>query len=157
MDASTIVGGRRGATSVGPVVALTPTIHEKMVAHAIAGLPDEACGVFAADPATGTVVRFFPLTNAAGSSQIYRIDGAEYLAAETTADDAGLNVVGVMHSHTHTTNYPSPTDIADAANFDPFGAWSFIIVSLRHAEPSLRSYRIVDGEVTEEAVEFRSE
>ena len=24
-----------------------------------------------------------------------------------------------MHSHTHTTNYPSPTDIADAARFDP--------------------------------------
>lgn len=136
---------------------MTRSVHDEMVAHAIDGLPDEACGVFASDLAGGTIVRFFPLTNAAKSSQIYRIDGAEYLATEKVADDAGLLVSGVMHSHTHTTNFPSPTDIADAANFDPFGSWHFVIVSLKHAEPSMRSYRIADGEVTEEPIEFRPE
>ena len=136
---------------------MTRAIHDEMVAHAIGGLPDEACGVFASDARTGTVVRFSPLTNVARSAQIYRIDGAEYLAAEKAADESGLLVSGVMHSHTHTTNYPSPTDIADAANFDPFGAWHFVIVSLRHPEASIRSFRIVDGIVNEEPIQFRSE
>jgi proteasome lid subunit RPN8/RPN11 len=136
---------------------MTRAVHDEMVAHAIGGLPDEACGVFASDTRTGTVVRFFPLTNAANSAQIYQIDSAEYLTAEKTADETGLIVSGVMHSHTHTTNYPSPTDIADAANFDPFGSWHFVIVSLKHPVASTRSFRIVDGIVTEEPIQFRSE
>ena len=79
------------------------------------------------------------------------------MSVERAADAAGLTLMGVMHSHTHTTNYPSPTDIADAARFDPFGTWRFVIVSLRHADPSLRSFRILDGEVTEEPVTVTSD
>ena len=59
-------------------------------------------------------------------------------------------MLGVMHSHTHTSAYPSPTDVRDATAFDPFGAFHYVIVSLKHADPVLRSYRIVDGEITEE-------
>lgn len=128
-----------------------------MIGHAILGLPDEACGLFAGEFGSGMVSRFFPMRNAANSSQIYELDGQEMMAVERTADDAGLALMGVMHSHTHTTNYPSPTDVADAARFDPFGSWSFIIVSLKHAEPSLRSYRILDGEITEELVRIVSD
>lgn len=123
-----------------------------MVGHAILGLPDEACGLFAGAFGADRVERFFPMTNTAASSQIYTLDGQEMMDVEREADEAGLAVIGVMHSHTHTTNYPSPTDVADAARFDPFGAWRFVIVSLKHADPSLRSYRILDGEVTEETV-----
>lgn len=137
---------------LNPLVIVKPVV-DQMVAHAIAGVPDEACGMFAADMATGEVVQFFPLTNIAHSSQIYQIDGAEFMATEKVADEAGLLIVGVMHSHTHTTNYPSPTDIADAANFDPFGSWHFVIVSLKDADPSVRSYKILDGQVTEERIE----
>lgn len=127
-------------------------LHDQMVAHAIRGLPDEACGLFAGRPGGSRVERFFPMTNAARSSRIYELDGREMLDVEAQADQAGLELMGVMHSHTHTTNYPSPTDVADAARFDPFGAWRFVIVSLRHASPSVRSYRILDGSVTEEEV-----
>ena len=74
------------------------------------------------------------------------------MSVERAADDKGLAVVGVMHSHTHTTNYPSPTDVADAARFDPFGVWRFIIVSLKHSDPSLRCYKILGDTITEEPV-----
>lgn len=127
-------------------------MHTEMVGHAILGLPDEACGLFAGAFGGDRVERFFPMRNAAASSQIYELDGQEMMNVERTADEAGLAVIGVMHSHTHTTNYPSPTDVADAGRFDPFGAWRFIIVSLKHSDPSLRSYRILDGAITEEAV-----
>ncbi|MEZ5243905.1 MAG: M67 family metallopeptidase [Acidimicrobiales bacterium] len=134
------------------MLAIPASVHAEMIGHAILGLPDEACGLFAGAFGSGVVDRFFPMTNAAKSSQIYQLDGQEMMAVERTADDAGLSLMGVMHSHTHTTNYPSPTDVADAARFDPFGAWSFIIVSLKHPDPSLRSYRILDGEIAEESV-----
>lgn len=130
------------------------SVHAEMVGHAILGLPDEACGLFAGAFGTTLVTRFFPMANAAKSSQIYELDAQEMMAVERTADEAGLALLGVMHSHTHTSNYPSPTDVADAARFDPFGAWSFIIVSLKGTDPSLRSYRILDGEITEEPVQI---
>ena len=53
-----------------------------------------------------------------------------------------------MHSHTHTDAYPSPTDVAQAPDPD----WHYVIVSLKQESPVLRSYRIVDGEITEEQV-----
>ena len=61
----------------------------------------------------------------------------------------GFELLGVMHSHTHTDAYPSPTDIDQA----PDPTWHYVIVSLREAEPVLRSYRIAgDGKVEEPVV-----
>ncbi len=134
------------------MLQLTREVHEAMLAHAVDGLPNEACGLFAADPATGRIERFFPMQNTAASSQIYRLDGRELLAVEAEADAAGLLVSGVMHSHTHTSAYPSPTDVRDAEAFDPFGAWAFVIVSLKFPEPSLRAFRILGEQITEEPV-----
>jgi proteasome lid subunit RPN8/RPN11 len=134
------------------VLALTATVHTQMLAHAIAGLPNEACGLFAGPLGSLTVDRFHPLINVAASSQIYQLDGQQMLEVETATDADSRQVLGVMHSHTHTSAYPSPTDVADAATFDPFGAWHFVIVSLKHADPVLRSFRIADGEVAEETV-----
>jgi len=131
---------------------MSAALHAEMVGHAVLGLPDEACGLFAGKFGSDRVDRFYPMRNVAESSRIYELDGKEMMAVERGADESGLAIIGVMHSHTHTTNYPSPTDIADAARFDPFGAWRFVIVSLKHPDPSLRSYRILDGEVTEERV-----
>ena len=134
------------------MLELTRDLHDEMVGHAVRGLPDEACGLFAGAFGSDRVERFFPMRNAAESSRVYQLDPQEMLAVEKHADDAGLAVIGVMHSHTHTVNYPSPTDVQDAARFDPFGSWSFVIVSLQHPDPSLRAYRILDGEITEEIV-----
>ncbi|MBP16847.1 MAG: hypothetical protein CL437_06795, partial [Acidimicrobiaceae bacterium] len=70
------------------------------------------------------------------------------LDVERIVDEAGAVLVGVMHSHTHTPAYPSPTDVADAARFDPLGIWVFIIVSLEYPDPALRAFRILDGDIT---------
>lgn len=131
---------------------MSARLHDAMVAHALAGLENEACGLFAGRFGTARVERFYPMRNVAESPKIYRLDGLEMMSVERQADESGLAVMGVMHSHTRTTNYPSPTDIDDAARFDPFGQWHFVIVSLRHVEPSLRSYRIHDRRVSEEPV-----
>ena len=142
----------RSAATLRAMLELPTDLHAAMVAHALRGFPNEACGLFAARPGTTHVERFFPMTNAAASSQIYRLDGKEMLDVEREADEAGLQIIGVMHSHTHTSSYPSPTDVRDAEVFDPFGTWHFVIVSLKHDHPALRSFRILDGAVTEEPV-----
>ena len=131
------------------MLRLSGEVYSEVVAHALSGLPNEACGLLAAPGGGDLVSRFFPVRNAAASSQIYRLDDAEFLQVERTADDEGLALVAVMHSHTHTTAYPSPTDVRDAAAFDPFGALLYVIVSLKDPEPALRCYRLLDGEITE--------
>ena len=134
------------------MLRLSREVYSEVIAHALSGLPNEACGLMAAPAGQDQVTRFFPVRNAAGSSQIYRLDDAEYLQVERTADEEGLTLVAVMHSHTHTTAYPSPTDVRDASAFDPFGALLYVIVSLKDPEPSLRCYRILDGQIAEEPV-----
>ena len=125
-------------------------ILNEMIAHAYDGLPNEACGLLVGRPAEGRAVRFVPTRNTAESSRIYTIDGLEQMRAERDAEAEGLALIGVMHSHTHTTAYPSPTDVAQAEWLDP--AWHFVIVSLRDDAPSTRSYRIVDEAITEEPI-----
>ncbi|MEZ5320762.1 MAG: M67 family metallopeptidase [Microthrixaceae bacterium] len=128
----------------------------ELVAHALAGLPDEACGLLVGPPpedpsaVDATVTLFEPCVNEAASSRIYRIGGRDLLRVERAADDTGRRIVGVMHSHTHTEPYPSPTDVEAAV--DP--SWHYVIVSLRFDEPRLRSYRMVEGEIIEEPVEL---
>lgn len=133
-----------------PVLTITAAVHDAMVAHALRGLPHEACGLLSADRGTTAAHTFHPMRNAAASSELYQLDGLEMMGVERSVDDAGTEIVAVMHSHTHTTAYPSPTDVRDAAAFDPFGAWHYVIVSLKDAIPVLRSYRIIDGVIAEE-------
>ena len=137
------------------MIRLRQSVHDEMVAHAIAGVPNEACGLFVADATAAEIPEvhgFYPMTNVANSWKIYKLDPQEMLDVERQADQAGHLIVGVMHSHTLSEAYPSPTDVADATAFDPFGTWHFIIVSLKETEPRLRSFRIVDQEITEEEV-----
>ncbi len=110
------------------------------------GYPLEACGLLIG---LGTTVhRFVPCANVAGSARVYTIDPREHLRAERAADDAGLEVIGVVHSHTHSEPYPSPTDVAQA----PDPGWHYVIVSLKRGAPESRSYRIVDGRISEEPI-----
>ena len=149
--------GRWGrGTYAFAVLTLSRYTYDRMLAHAVAGLPQEACGLFAAASADGDVVAFYPMVNAAASESIYTFDGAEHLAVEKQAEEAGLTILGVMHSHTRTTAYPSPTDVAQATRFDPLGVWHYVIVSLKHPEPALRSYRIISERITEEEVRVGS-
>ena len=130
------------------MIELDATVWGEMVAHAYDGLPDEACGLFGAAPGGGRVERFYPCRNDAASSRVYTINPLDHLKAERDAEGRGLEIVGVMHSHTHTDAYPSPTDVAQA----PDPNWHYVIVSLRQEAPVLRSYAIRDGVIAEEPV-----
>ncbi len=133
------------------MLTMTRAVHDQMVAHCLAGLPDEACGLLGGDPVTADAVTCYPTRNLAASAKLYTVDPKEHLRADRDAEAAGNAIIGVFHSHTHTDAYPSPTDVAQAA--DP--EWHFVLVSLRDQLPVVRSYRIVDGRITEEPVRLR--
>ena len=130
------------------MIRITPDVHARMVALAYDQYPLEACGLMGGDPATGDVTLFYPCTNVAASAKVYSIDGRKHLRAERDAEDQGLEIIGVMHSHTHTEAYPSPTDINQA----PDPTWHYLIVSLKRDAPVVRSYYLVEGTVEEEPV-----
>jgi proteasome lid subunit RPN8/RPN11 len=87
------------------------------------------------------------MTNADASPATYRLDGKEQLRVFDDLDERGWDLWAIYHSHTHSEAYPSETDRRLA--FYPEAR--YILVSLLDREtPVIRSFWIVDGEVTEE-------
>ncbi len=126
-------------------------ILDTMIASALDGYPLEACGVLAGHlerPDLATVSACYPLANAAASARVYEVEPRGLLQADRAAEAAGGQLIGVYHSHTHTEGKPSPTDVAQAPDPD----WHYLLVSLRDVHPSVRSWRIRDGKITEEPV-----
>ena len=119
-----------------------------MLATSIRALPNEGCGILLGTP-DGHVVDVIASPNVADSAKVYEIDSRVLLRAYRRADDEGLGVIGVFHSHTHSEAYPSPTDVAQA----PDPQWHYVLVSLEHVPSVVRSFAIVDGSVSEEAIE----
>jgi proteasome lid subunit RPN8/RPN11 len=131
------------------VLTITRELRDHIVAHARQDHPDEACGVLAGPAGTDRPTRFIPMTNAARSPTFYEFDSTEQFRVWQEMDDQDEEPVVIYHSHTATEAYPSRTDIGLAA--EP-GA-HYVLVSTRdEKETEFRSYRIVDGEVTEEPV-----
>lgn len=96
-----------------------------------------------------TVVRVvIPTANAAHSAQVYEVPPRDLLRADREAERRGLELVGVFHSHTHTSAYPSATDRDQA----PDPGWHYVVVSLLGGPPTVRSYRILGGKIAEEPV-----
>jgi proteasome lid subunit RPN8/RPN11 len=110
-------------------------VADEMVAHSLAGRPNEACGLLGGRD--GDVDKLFPLTNAAASPVRYALDPKEQLAVYRDLDAAGLELAGVFHSHTRTEAYPSPTDVRLASEDVPY-----VIVSLADEPAVIRAFRI---------------
>ncbi|HUV58476.1 MAG TPA: M67 family metallopeptidase [Acidimicrobiales bacterium] len=130
------------------MLTLSPAHIEALVATSIRALPNEGCGLLLGlrDQNGGVVTEVVPSHNVADSAKVYEIDSKVLLRTYRRADDEGLEVLGVFHSHTHSEAYPSPTDIAQA----PDPVWHYVLVSLRDQIAVVRSFRIVNGSVTEE-------
>jgi [CysO sulfur-carrier protein]-S-L-cysteine hydrolase len=122
---------------------------DEIVAHARRDHPDEACGVVAGPVGSGRPQRFVPMLNAARSPTFYEFDSLDLLKLYRDMDERDEEPVIVYHSHTGTQAYPSRTDVAYAS--EP-GA-HYVLVSTQEPDTvEFRSYRIVDGIVTEEEV-----
>ncbi|MEO6988843.1 MAG: M67 family metallopeptidase [Aquihabitans sp.] len=135
------------------MLRITLTAHQQMIDHAIAGLPNEACGLLGGRWGSDVVEVFVPTRNADASAKTYSIGVDGFQAADKALGPLGLDIIGVMHSHTHTDPYPSPTDVAQADN-PLLDGWHYVIVSLRDTVPMLRSWILDDATIVETPVEI---
>ncbi|MCX5378155.1 M67 family metallopeptidase [Streptomyces sp. NBC_00091] len=135
------------------MLTLTQALYDQIVEHARKDHPDEACGVVAGPAGTGRPERFIPMLNAARSPTFYEFDSKDLLKLYREMDDRDEEPVIVYHSHTATEAYPSRTDITYAN--EP-GAHYVLVSTADHdglGEFQFRSYRIVEGVITEEEVQ----
>jgi proteasome lid subunit RPN8/RPN11 len=133
------------------MLTISQELVDKMIAHARADHPDEACGVIAGPEGSDTPVRFVPMENAERSPTFYRFDSMEQFRVWREMDDRDEEPVVIYHSHTATEAYPSRTDISYASEPNAH----YVLVSTREElgeKAEVRSYRIVEGVVTEEEV-----
>ena len=124
---------------------------DSIVSHARADHPDEACGVIAGPAGSDIPERFIPMVNAVRCPTLYEFDSQDLLHMYREMDERDEMPVVIYHSHPATQAYHSITDITQAAEPDAH----YVLVSLRESGPNegpyeFRSFRIVDGVVTEE-------
>jgi proteasome lid subunit RPN8/RPN11 len=140
------------------MIELPRSMFDEMVAHVLAGLPNEACGVLAGRD--GHPTRVYPMRNGEQSPVVYRFDEREQLAVFNDIEGRGWDLLAFFHSHTHTEAYPSPTDRTLAHWRDPvsgdetaaYPGVRYLILSLAEQEPVLRAFTFQEGEPVEEEV-----
>ena len=146
----------QGPSHPGPAsVAVPAEIVQQLVDHARGEDPNEACGVIVGDRYAadgGRALRFETARNKAASPYLYEIDPDDLLRLTIATDDADEVFWGIVHSHTRSPARPSPTDIRQALYPDAL----YVLVSLADDEadptsgtPSVRAWRILDGQVHE--------
>ncbi|MGB2757798.1 MAG: M67 family metallopeptidase [Acidimicrobiia bacterium] len=139
------------------VLRLTRAQHETVIDHCVAGLPHEACGLLVGPWSdgmpVGPVSSVVPCDNADQSAMTFSIAPKDMLRVMRDAEDAGNDIAGTWHSHTHTDAYPSPTDVRQAVDAN----WTYVIVSLAFGDPVLRGFHIRDGNIAEIQVVIATE
>lgn len=135
------------------MLTIERALHDAIIEHARRDHPDEACGVIAGPAGSDRPTRHVPMLNAAMSPTFYEFDSGDLLALYREMDANDEDPVVIYHSHTATEAYPSRTDINLAQ--EPYA--HYVLVSTRdgaheNGPVEFRSYRIVDGQVTEEEV-----
>jgi proteasome lid subunit RPN8/RPN11 len=130
-------------------LALPQAFVDEMIAHAREDVPNECCGIISGKD--GVAAQLYRMKNALASPFRYEMDGKEVLALLRELDPRGEEFLVIYHSHTHTEAYPSPTDVLLARGWpDSY----YVLVSLMDADaPSVRAFRIIEGEITEEPLE----
>lgn len=116
---------------------LPRTLAQELVAHAIADLPNECCGMISGQGSDAIAVH--RAANTEASPFMYVMDPQEQLRIMNEIDAAGDDLVAIYHSHTRSAAYPSRTDVDLAF----FAETLYLIVSIADRDaPEIRAFRI---------------
>jgi proteasome lid subunit RPN8/RPN11 len=126
---------------------LTRKDWQRMRRHVSRRFPLEACGLLIGK--NGRVVSTVGIANAERSPVRFRMEPRAQWRAFQRMEAAGLELVGIYHSHPNGPEAPSPTDIAEAMY--PVAQ---IIFYIMEGKWQGGGYRIEGGKVTEITLEF---
>lgn len=121
---------------------------DEIIAHAKEEAPNECCGIVAGKDGRG--VKVYRAKNAEASPYRYKVDDRDLFRIYRECSDNDWDFLAIYHSHTASEAYPSPTDVRLALWPEAY----YVLISLMDAaNPVVRAFRILDGEVTEEPIE----
>ena len=122
---------------------------EELVKHSKKEAPNEVCGILAGK--NQRVEKIYEMTNTDRSSKTFFMDPKQQLKVMKEIRNQGLEMVGIYHSHLDTEAYPSAHDVELAY----YPEVSYVIISVKdRPNPNVRSFRIVEGKITEEEVKI---
>ena len=123
-------------------IRIAYAVARQIADHAESEAPNEACGLLAGE--NKTICRAIPLRNSAATpTKHFRLEPEEQLKSMKAIDEAGLEWMGIYHSHPRAAPIPSRTDIESALD----AKLMHMIISLEHARPKLKLWRIDGGSV----------
>lgn len=113
--------------------------------------PIETCGVIAGTVGSDRPIRLIPMHNIAQSTTFFQFDPQQQLRVWNEMEANNEEPIVLYHSHTQSKAYPSREDVMYAS--EPQAHYLIISTDARYGG-ELRSFRIVDGKVTEETIEM---
>jgi proteasome lid subunit RPN8/RPN11 len=157
------VAPNRGLASKGYPILSMPfrlriprSLYERMLAQALAELPNECCGLLAGrirdDPCgpVGEAAHCYPLVNAARSPVEYLSEPRSMFEAVRAMRGLDEEILAVYHSHPTSEPMPSRTDREQ--NFSP--EVINVILSLQDGTPRVRAWWLTSEDYREAAWEL---
>ncbi|MFH1507585.1 MAG: M67 family metallopeptidase [Candidatus Omnitrophota bacterium] len=131
------------------MLILKKELLRRITEHAIREFPNEACGILSGS--TGKVNKVYEMTNTDKSPQTFFMDAREQLKVMKEIRDRGEEMIGIYHSHVASLAYPSSHDVELAL----YPEVSYVIISIKNKKnPSVRSFKIVEGKISEEELKI---
>jgi len=131
------------------MLILKKELLKMMREHALREFPNEACGILAGNQAR--VKKVYEMANAQKSPETFFMDAREQLKVMKEIRNKGEEMIGIYHSHVASLAYPSSHDVELAL----YPEASYVIISIKDKKnPSVRSFKIADGKITEEEVKI---
>lgn len=134
------------------MITLTQNEYEKLLAHARACLPEEACGLIGGtidEDGKKHIEKVYLLENTDHSSEHFTLCPQDQLAAVKDMRSNGWVPLGNWHSHPESPSRPSEEDKRLAYD----SSASYLILSLLYRDsPLLNSFHIEDGNAEREAL-----
>ncbi|PIU41681.1 MAG: hypothetical protein COS99_04185 [Candidatus Omnitrophica bacterium CG07_land_8_20_14_0_80_42_15] len=131
------------------MISITEDLVKQMVEHSKKEFPNEACGILSGSQ--GRIARVYGMTNSDKSPETFFMDAREQLKVMKEIRNKGEEIIGIYHSHVASEAYPSNHDVELAL----YPEVSYVIISLKdNKNPSVRSFKIVEGKITEEELKI---
>lgn len=131
------------------MIYITENLLEQIVEHSKKELPNEACGILSGSQER--VKKVYEMINVEKSPQTFFMDAKEQLRVMKEIRNNGEEMLGIYHSHVASEAYPSSHDV----ELSLYPEASYVIISLKDKQnPSVRSFKIVEGNVAEEELKI---
>jgi proteasome lid subunit RPN8/RPN11 len=133
-------------------IRLARNVVVEILNHARSNPGEECCGLLAGRD--GVIAQAFPAQNVAEhAATAYEIAPKELFRIMREIRAAGLELLGIYHSHPNGDNQPSPRDVERA--YYPDAAY-FILSARADAPEPIRAYSISDGRWTELEIKIQN-